>query len=334
MYSALWRPIVRSCFTSTPRREISRILVSEHERTTAQLNPSNLQKSLVEFHKNGLVILENAVATKSTDHILQRVLQDFNNHCRPSNTRWNQGRNSGNISLPIPTLPEYLHEDVWANRLAVQIMEYIIGPRPQLSLATSNIVLPKSSGRQAVHSDYYCEHADFPVFLEVNIYLQDVSARNGATEFWLGTHNGYSKADHSSPTTGWIKREVFCQRANVSPPIQPAIPKGSLLIRDLRCWHAGRENSTNHPRVIMGLLYNPRWFDSQMRMKLPRSAQPILQSWTHLDCLHFADFVPGTFNYLDHLENINLMPGSAKNLPYIAKQTPVSVSPEDYWTPP
>lgn len=320
---------------SKPKLEISRIWVSEEERNAAQLSRRNIQNSLDEFHQNGFVILENAVGRHSIEHIHHRMLQDFGKYRKSSSIRWNQGQNSGNISQPPPSLPEYLHEDIWANRLGVDIMKNIIGPRPQLSFATSNIALPRSTGRQAVHSDYYCNHFDFPVFLEVNIYLHDVDSHNGATEFWLGTHKGYSKDDHSSPKAGWIKQEVFTPRATVSPPIQPAISKRSLMIRDLRCWHAGRENQANEPRIILGFMFSPPWFGSHMRMTFPYSARPCLESWSHIDCLETAEFVTDEFDYLENHQDVNLtQTPSDPNAPYIPKHGSAKVTSQDYWTPP
>ena len=335
MYHALRRVVSRYGPNRAPKLDIERIYVSEKERKAAQLSYQNMQKGLEGFHRNGLIILENAVGCTAIEHVHGRMLQDFQRHSRSSNVHCNQGRDSGNISQPPPSLPEYLHEDIWANRLAVNIMENIIGPRPQLSFATSNIVLPKTNGRQAVHSDYYCTHFAFPVFLEVNVYLHDVDARNGATEFWLGTHNGYSKDDHSSETTGWIKQEVFNARARISPPVQPAITKGSLMIRDLRCWHAGRENLAGEPRIILGFMYSPRWFGSHMRMLFPYSAKPRLQSWNHVECFESAEFVADDgFDYLGLRQNINLTqtPFDPK-APYVPKHGAGKVTSRDYWSP-
>ncbi|EMD67053.1 hypothetical protein COCSADRAFT_351726 [Bipolaris sorokiniana ND90Pr] len=321
-------------FKRGSKLEINRIRVCERERKAARLSQDNLRKSIEEFHKLGFVILENAFDLQSAEHLLEKMLKDFHGRLQSSTFRWNQGQNTGNISQPVPSFPEYLYEDIWANRLGVDIMENIIGPTPHLSLATSNIALPKFQGRQAVHSDYYCDHHDFPVFLEVNIYLHDVDWHNGATEFWLGTHNGYSKADHSSPTTGWIKQETFNRRAEISPPVQLAVPKGSLIIRDLRCWHAGRENHSSHPRIILGFLYSPRWFDSRMRMTLPYSAQPILKSWNHIECIKSVDFVADNFDYLHYLPDINLSQ-SRLNSKMITtpKRKEVTVTTKDYWNP-
>ncbi len=335
MYPTLRRAFQSSTLTSKPRLGFSHVRVSDQEREATRLSCQNIQHGLEQFHQNGFVILENAVASKSVEHIHQRMLQDFAKCPESRSVRWNQGPNSGNISQPLPTLLNYLHEDVWANRLGVDIMKNIIGPTPQLSFATSNIALPRSKGRQAVHSDYYCKHFDFPVFLEVNIFLHDVDAHNGATEFWLGTHNGYSKEDHSSPTTGWIKKDVFTPRAKISPPIQPAISKGSLMIRDLRCWHAGRENAAAEPRIVLGFMYSPLWFGSHMRMTFPRSARPRLEAWMHIDCLDNAEFVPDETEYLTCHQDINLTQTPLNpDAPYRRVNGAAEVTHRDYWTPP
>jgi len=327
---------LRYCTTkSKSRPKINRIRVSEKERAIAQLDRQSIQIGVEDFHRNGFIILEDAVGQGAIDHVHQRMLEDFNQHRSSPNVHWNQGRCSGNISQTPPLLPEYLHEDIWANRLAINIIEHIIGPKPQLSFATSNVILPKTTGRQAVHSDYYCSHFDFPVFLEISVYLQDVDFRNGATEFWPGTHNGYNKKDHSSPETGWIKQEIFTPRASISPPIQPAIPKGSLCIRDLRLWHAGRENSTDVPRILPGLMYSPRWFGSHMRMKFPLQARKYLERWDHIDCLNTAEFTDAEFDYLDFNQSINLSQiPSDPDAPWVPRHGSGNVTTNDYWTPP
>ena len=305
-----------------PNLDVNRIRVSDLERSTAKLSRQNLQKSIEEFHRNGLLILENAVSHKAVDQVHQRMLQDYHTQrTSPTNSiHWNQGQGSGNISQTPPLDVPYLHESIWANRLAVTIMEHLIGPKPHLSFATSNITLPRSQGRQAVHSDYYCAHHAFPVLLEVNVYLHDVSPRNGATEFWLGTHDGYDKRHHSSPTTGWIKKEVFTPRAAVSPPVQPAIPKGALVLRDLRTWHAGRENPSDEPRIILGFMFSPRWFGSYMRLRFPAAARGAVEAWTHVECARHAEFVEGAFDYLGFRQDINLSQIEADPAaPYVPK---------------
>lgn len=314
---------------------ISPIRISGHERKASRITPKHIQQGLTDFHRNGIVILEDAVDHASLENLHTRMLQDFHSYKKSSAIRWNQGRNTGNISQPLPPLPEFLHESIWANRLGVSLMEHIIGPKPTLSLATSNIALPGVDGRQAVHSDYYCDHHRFPVFLEVNIYLHDVAAHNGATEFWLGTHNGYCKKDHSSCKTGWIRKEIFTQRAVSSPPIQPCIRKGSLLIRDLRLWHAGRANHSSEPRIVLGFMFSPRWFGSHMRMKFPYAARSELEVWDHIECLSSTQFVDDDFDYLENNQDINLTQFGSEIYQKTVHQHGADqiVTPNDYWEP-
>ena len=69
--------------------------------------------------------------------------------------------------------------------------------------------------------------------------LVEATEENGATEVWLGTHRDTTLADHIAPNKGAIQPELLEARRAVRPPVQPHIPKGALIIRDLRLWHAG-----------------------------------------------------------------------------------------------
>ncbi|KAF2121328.1 hypothetical protein BDV96DRAFT_594538 [Lophiotrema nucula] len=281
------------------------VIVSEEEQEAYRLTAQNRQLGLEQFHRNGIVVLENAVSHASIDHIRERMLADLPRNLSSAKAHFNHGKEHGNLTQTPPLLPSYLHDDVWANQFAIQIIELIIGPNIQLSFATSNIALPNGKGRQAVHSDYYCAHLDLPVFLEACVYLSDVSPENGSTEVWLGTHEGYSKCDHSHEDMGWIKKSVFEEQAKMSPPFQPRIPKGSIVVRDLRMWHAGMPNRTEIPRIMLGFMFSPRWFGSHMRMRLPESASERVESWDNVEVMcEYA--VDEGFDYLNFKQELNL----------------------------
>jgi ectoine hydroxylase-related dioxygenase (phytanoyl-CoA dioxygenase family) len=97
--------------------------------------------------------------------------------------------------------------------------------------------------RQPVHADADFQHPSHPFALVVNVGLIDMNPNTGSTEIWLGTHNGTNIADqegaHGERASGRIRQDLLNQRRLVSPPIQPSIPKGSVVVRDLRLWHAG-----------------------------------------------------------------------------------------------
>jgi ectoine hydroxylase-related dioxygenase (phytanoyl-CoA dioxygenase family) len=312
--------------------QIQTIYISDIEQRRNQISSENLKISLCEFHKNGLVILENAVGLPALNHIRERMLQDIPKNLASPRVHYNHGKDHMNVTQTPPLLREYLHEEVWANRFAIAIIEHIIGPRPQLSYATSNIALPGGQGRQAVHSDYYCSHYDFPVFLEACIFLDDVSSRNGSTEVWLGTHHGYNKEDHTFTDMGWIKREVFTERAGICPPFQPSIPKGSICIRDLRLWHAGMPNSTTVPRIMLGFLYSSKWFGSQMRLKLSIESRKRVETWKHIDLLSVAELDEDKQNYLDFRQVLILsQEKSDLEAQHMPKHGSVIAGPEHYW---
>lgn len=311
------------------------IRVTNHECTSRVPTTTTLQLALARFHEDGIAVLENAVDHKSLDHIRGRMLQDLPRNLTLPDVHYNHGKAHRNVSQTPPLLAEYLYEDVWANRIAVKLIEHIIGPRPQLSFATSNIALPDGLGRQAVHSDYYCDYYDFPVFLEVCIFLDDIDSTNGSTEIWPGTHRGYTKKDHTYADMGWIKKSVFSQRAKVCPPVQPTIPKGSVCVRDLRMWHAGMPNRTGTPRIMLGFLYSPAWFGSRMRLRLPSKARSVIDAWEHVDCLSVTEFAKGKFDYLEFRQELDLAQkaNNGKRV-HVRKHGSVAAGKEDYWVPP
>lgn len=92
--------------------------------------------------------------------------------------------------------------------------------------------------RQPVHADADFQHPSHPFALVVNVGLIDMTPHTGSTEIWLGTHNDTNIGDqeglHGERASGRIKQYLMDQRRTLSPPMQPTIPKGSVVVRDLR----------------------------------------------------------------------------------------------------
>jgi hypothetical protein len=102
MITPIWRTGATLGLRNKLQLAINRVRVSEQERNAAQLSRANVQKSLDEFHRNGLVILENAVGNRSIEHVHERMLQDFKMYRNSLRLCWNQGRNS--VSQPTDQL--------------------------------------------------------------------------------------------------------------------------------------------------------------------------------------------------------------------------------------
>lgn len=124
--------------------------------------------------------------------------------------------------------------------------------------------------RQNEHKDSMFDHPQCPYYIIANVPLCDFSEANGATEFWLGSHAATTLADQQPVTDAtratwapkddrdripWISDGAKEARRGVRPPVQPAVARGDVMIRDLRTWHAGMPNHSGEHRIMLGLGY-------------------------------------------------------------------------------
>ncbi|GFZ43380.1 hypothetical protein JCM24511_01100 [Saitozyma sp. JCM 24511] len=201
-----------------------------------------------------------------------------------------------------------MFEDIFANQFAGPVLEGMLGPKPVLWYLNGNTAL-KSESRQDVHADLAWRHMHHTFGLVVNIMLVEATKENGTTEVWLGTHRNTTIADHVSEDSGAIKLDLLEARRAVRPPIQARIPKGSLIIRDLRLWHAGMPNHTDVPRCMVAMVHSPAWLGNKIRLKLPENVRPIIESFKS-PIRYSAEYVdPEGFDHLSLAFNYDPSPG-------------------------
>ena len=93
-----------------------------------------------------------------------------------------------------------------------------------------------------------------------------MTPKNGSTELWLGTHSISSKdcqeGDHGERASGRIKADLLEERRKVRAPCQPVVKEGSVVVRDLRLWHAGMPNLgvEGEVRVMLALIHFAGWY--------------------------------------------------------------------------
>lgn len=116
-----------------------------------------------------------------------------------------------------------------------------------------------------------------------NIPLVTMTPDNGATELWLGTHRlGGAAAvqeegsTHGERASGRIRRALL---AGAGPPCQPVVRKGSIVVRDLRLWHAGMPNfgGGGDVRVMLAMIHFAPWYRSRMRLAFAEDVRPLLE---------------------------------------------------------
>ena len=137
-----------------------------------------------------------------------------------------------------------------------------------------------SPQRQPVHSDADFAHPAHPFALVVNVPLISMSPENGSTELWLGTHNyGIAEQEgaHGDRASGRIREEILAARQATRGPSQPHVKKGSIVIRDLRLWHAGMPNPSEEVRVMLAMIHFAPWYRNPMRLELGEDVKPIIE---------------------------------------------------------
>lgn len=116
---------------------------------------------------------------------------------------------------------------------------------------------------QPVHSDADFAHPIHPFAYVINVPLITMTPENGSTEVWPGTHTDsglhVQEGLQGDRASGRIKSDELERRHKIRPPCQPVVPKGSIIVRDLRLWHAGVGNRTDTVRVMLAMsMHSPQ----------------------------------------------------------------------------
>ncbi len=240
----------------------STIHPTANEIAAGRLGSRNLEIAVRSLHEDGLVVVADVIPHKDLDHLNAKMVEDARIlQARGKDMPFNY--NVGNIQQDPPPVQGYFHPSIFLNPIAGQITTAMLGPKPTWTFCSGNTALPPVEGiepqRQPVHSDADFAHPTHPFALVVNVPLIPFVPENGSTEIWLGTHTGelsglqVQDSAHGERASGRIKHHLLDQRKSVRGPVQPVIEKGSIVIRDLRLWHAGMPNRTDEVRCMVAL---------------------------------------------------------------------------------
>jgi hypothetical protein len=252
--------------------------VGESDREAGGLAPDKLQAAVDALRTDGLVVLADVVDLEHLDALHERLLSDLALlRARPDAPyNWT----AGNIQQDPPSFEPYLFEDVLLNPQVIAVTSAILGPGLRNVMYSGNTSLP-SDTRQPVHADMghlwpsgAMEVAHPPAQLVVNVPTVDVSAENGATEIWLGTHR-----DLTVGVGGDIEvpLDALEARRRIALPIQPTIRRGSVLIRDVRLWHAGMPNHTDRPRPMIAMVHVSHWLEAGTPLEFPAGSKSFFE---------------------------------------------------------
>jgi len=274
-------------------QQVHTIKIPAQIREAGTATPEIIAEAVTYLHRDGVLILEDAIEPAHLDELDAMLGPEAEQIALDPDHHFNFGKHTRNMDQAPPLIPDLMFQDVWSNPIAVAICTAIFGPSPTCHYANGNTAL-KSTGRQPVHADIDKPHPLYPFAYAINIPLCDTRPENGSTELWLGSHRDSHIDQHvrSGPDNheyeNTIQPHLVAARRPHSPPVQPSTKKGSLIIRDLRLWHAGMPNRTDRPRVMLAFVVQPKWFQAPSKVLLPLKTKPLVERWKAETGLEFA----------------------------------------------
>jgi ectoine hydroxylase-related dioxygenase (phytanoyl-CoA dioxygenase family) len=271
--------------------------ISPEELRSGVMDPAHLEAAVRAVREDGFVVLEDVVDLGHIAILRERMLEDLDTILARPDAPFNW--NKGNVQQDPPPFPPFIFRDVLVNDMVVAVSKALLGPGVKLAAYTGNTATPRGTDRQPVHPDTGQLWPDLPVAtpafcLVVNIPLVDMSPENGSTEIWPGTHLDTTMFAWNEDLK--VPADRLEARRKVVPPIQPTVRAGSVVIRDIRMWHAGMPNKTDRARPMIGMIQWMGWFDAGS-IPFAKEAEPLLQ---HPDLAVSARYVDGQIDYLHH----------------------------------
>ncbi|GAA3625362.1 phytanoyl-CoA dioxygenase family protein [Microlunatus ginsengisoli] len=283
------------------------IQLDDRERSNRTLSAENVRTSVRALREDGFVLLEDVVDAAHLDVLHERMIADIDAFRGRPDAPYNW--NVGNLQQDPPPFPPYLFADVLLNPFAIAVTSAMLGPGLKNVMYGGNTALPGDQ-RQPVHSDVghlwpvsVLEAPHPPAQLVLNVLTVDVSPANGATEIWPGTHRelGVGVGDDIK-----ITPERLAARRAVSPPFQPTFRRGSMLIRDIRLWHAGMPNRTSAPRPMIAMVHASGWLDTGRPLLFPTGTESFFD---HPVLSTAARFTAEPIDYIGEPQGFEYVPG-------------------------
>src|SRR5579871_2504599 len=234
--------------------DVLELAITPEEVQSGVLSAEHLAEARTALRQDGIVILKNVVDPAHLDILHERMRTDLETILSRKDAPFQF--NVGNVQQDPPPFPPYLFRDILVNPIVVAVTKSILGSGLKNTFYSGNTALP-GGVRQPVHSDTNHLWPDLEVAppahnLVVNLPIVDMDARNGSTEIWPGTHLDTTMG--AQMTTIRVPEEVVEKRRAISPPLQPTVQRGSVVIRDMRLWHAGMPNHTDQPRPMLAMI--------------------------------------------------------------------------------
>jgi len=270
------------------------ITPSSEELDEGKLTARNLEIAIRALHQDGLVIVCNVYHHEDLDNLNQVMVRDALKMAELGD-EGPKNFHRGNLSITPPPQRQYFTKNLFLNPIVSQVTSTHLGPKPKWTFNSANAALPSGGDKkiaalsQPTHTDAYFDHPRHPFADVISVPLVSMDAQNGATEVWLGTHTIMSGpelmfgASRESDEVGVAKKYLDERREKGFGPLQPVVPKGATLIRDIRLWHGGKPNLSDQPRIMLGQIHFAPWYRNPMKLELADTLKNIVSEEEVLD---------------------------------------------------
>lgn len=238
------------------------------------LSPDDVDEAVRLFKRDGFVVIGGVLDSERVDLLASGCNEVINEVVAlDSDSRGNRGSHRYSFGGSSLTRSQ-LHRPAWQMLLEVDIVHELLtriwGSTDYiLRAASGDFCLPGAIDYQPLHSDVrdfadaksspFSSFYDWrgqvslrdmpPPYICANFLPQDVTPLNGPTRQIPGTQNSRAKIPSLDQEPEWMKLSTVC----------PA-PAGSVMIRDVRAWHGGTPNLSDHTRAIPNLEFYAPWF--------------------------------------------------------------------------
>ena len=248
---------------------------SRDERKKHCLDDEHLQLALQALREDGYVILHDVISSKHIETLRERMIADVESILALDDVPFQF--NDGHLQQDPPPFPPYLFRDVLVNDFVVQITRAALGEGVKTFGYSGNTCLPNET-QQPLHVDKGqlwpgLQTATPAYALIVNVPVVDMTPDSGSTEIWPGTHLDTTRSLDEGDIK--IAPEDEARRRSEVEPLQPHVPAGGVVIRDMRLWHRGMPNHTDTARPMIAMVHYVRWWHIRKTLSLPKGTEEL-----------------------------------------------------------
>jgi ectoine hydroxylase-related dioxygenase (phytanoyl-CoA dioxygenase family) len=205
------------------------------------------------------VLFEGVLDLDLVERMKKRFLEELEEaqNSSPEKTEVNTKEFRKNrVRMDLPFEEPFIDPRVIESQYILPVVEKLIGEDCACIYLSADAPLP-GSDYQVIHSDqmpFFPESSISlpPAGLVLNIPLVDVTEENGPMEAFPG-------GNHLIPENRLNAKYIEAAAAHLKP-VRMTMPKGSLLLRDLRMWHRGTPNNSDHVRPNVAVIYARPWW--------------------------------------------------------------------------